>query len=161
MKGIIPGAAAVAVISTVCGAAYAVDVTDTWRGAIVVTAASAGCEGLAFPQVGQSLMAVFRPRFVGSDPNTGFMVTFANGALLVTPTSTAIPSPASGDYTGSNISGAAAAGDYTGGRYSLRTRPANITPTTPGLSISGRITKFRNKPGCTVSFKGGLTKGVL
>jgi hypothetical protein len=95
-----------------------------------------------------------------ADPPSSFLVTFANGALLVTPTSTAIPTPNSGAYRGLLIGGLATSSQYTGGTYSIAGLN-NLTATTAQVNVTGNITKFRNTPNCTLSFKGGLVRGVL
>ena len=149
-----------AALATACiQSANALDTTNTWRGGVLVTSVTAACDLQGYPEKGQTLMAVFRPRFVNTDPLSAFLVTFANGALLVTPTDPAIPTPDSGSYTGLLIGGLATGGSYTGGTYDITT--SNVTPTVGQVNVTGTITKFRNTAGCTLKFKGGLIRGVL
>jgi hypothetical protein len=153
---------AMAVVSAaLIQSAHALDATDTWRGGILVTAVTAACDNPGFPTVGQTLLGVFRPQLMDGDPPGALLVTFNNGALLVTPTGT----PGNtGPYQGNLIGGVATFTSYTGGTYALASKPSldTIDATTPQISITnGKLTKFRNVAGCTVNFKGSFFKGVL
>jgi hypothetical protein len=148
------------------GSAHALDATNTWRGSILVTDVTDACIKPGFPTVGQTLLAVFRPKLETddpSDPPAAMLITFNNGALLVSPT--ANPPGSSGQYRGDVIQGVAAYGMYTGGTYSLKTKPSLDTfdETTTQLTMTkgSKITKFRNTVGCTVTFEGSFFKGVL
>jgi len=138
--------------------AQALDATDTWRGSIIVTAETAACDVSGMPQVGQTLLAVLRPNITESDPPTGVLITFNNGALLIT----ALDPPPNGRYTGDLIGGLATYQNYTGGTFtSLKVKPNPIAPSRPQVTVSGKFTKFRNIAGCTVTVKGSFFKGVV
>jgi hypothetical protein len=138
--------------------AQALDSTGTFRGAILVTDITDQCDLPGFPRLGQTLLAVFRPE-APSAPPAALLVTFANGALLVTPVGS--PPPPSGQYGGDLIGGVATYSHYTGGTYVINVKPSDIVPTTQQVTLTGKITKFRNTTGCTVNFKGSFFRGVV
>jgi len=154
------GAAAAFSVASTSTSASALDATDTWRGSILVTNVSAACALPGFPVKGQTLVSVFRPKLASGQPNSALLISFANGAFLGTSASSTIPAPTSGKYVGDLLGGVATYGHYTGGRYDFTITPATIVPTTPQVTIKGKITKFRNTSGCTLTFKGSFFKGV-
>ena len=141
---------------SIVGQAQALDATNTWRGSVIVTSETAACNKPGMPSVGQTLLTVFRPKFSDTDPPDGILISFNNGALLITP----LAPPPSGGYDGDLLNGLATYQHYTGGTFTVAVKPANITPTTPQITVSGKFTKFRNTAGCTVGFKGSFFKGV-
>jgi hypothetical protein len=147
---------------TLASGAQALDATNTWRGGALITSVTDQCNNPGFPVAGQTLVTVFRPRFVNTDPNSALLLSFSNGALLVTPTSTAIPSPSSGTYTGQLIGGAATFSAYTSSQstYSFTITPATLQPNTPQITIKGTLKNFRNTAGCTVKFSTSLFRGI-
>lgn len=158
---LIVAAVAAAAFSVSSASAPALDATDTWRGSILVTNVTAQCAIPGFPTKGQTLVSVFRPKLAAGQPNTALLISFTNGALLGTATSSAIPAPNSGNYVGDLIGGLATYGRYTGGTYAFTVTPSPIVANTPQITISGVIRKFRNTASCNVTFKGSFFKGVL
>jgi hypothetical protein len=144
-------------MTSATAAVAAVETSDTWRGSILVTKVTAACDNPGFPVVNQTLVAVFRPKLSGGDPDAALLVTFSNGALLVTPTGTP---GTSGPYRGDLINGVAVYSSYTGGTYKFAVSPSNFTASTKQISVTnGQLTKFRNVAGCTVTFNGSFFKG--
>jgi hypothetical protein len=106
--------------------------------------------------LGKNRLAVFRPKLLSTDRPSGILITFRNGALVATSTSTALPTPNSGTYTGVLAAPDVTGVTYAGGTYSFAISPATITASTPQINISATVTKFGNQAGCTVKFKGAF-----
>jgi hypothetical protein len=150
------GITAVLAAFSIVGQAHALDATNTWRGSVIVTNETAACNKPGMPSVGQTLLTVFRPKMANTDPPDGILVSFNNGALLITP----LAPPPSGSYSADFLNGLATYQHYTGGTFAVAVKPTNITETTPQITVSGKFTKFRNVVGCTLSFKGSFFKGT-
>lgn len=129
-----------------------------WTGEGIIKAVSAGC-GTTW-QVGDFGTSVFRPVVPGSSINGN------KSRLVFTGNNTVISHEVSGAFTGdvayqgAVISPSGILTTYTpaGGIKNAGVTPATFTGHTANLRVRGRISRFGNIAGCTVSFDGVYVK---
>ena len=135
-------------------------VTDTrFGGEVMIRVVSSAClaAGAGKVVVGAFYHSVFRPRGTatnnGPDSHLNFIaldrsmiLTVLNGDLGGT-----------GPYAGTAVR-TFGGSMWSGQRSAFSTLPAVVTETTTEVVIKGRITKFFNISGCTVTFTGTFTK---
>jgi hypothetical protein len=131
-----------------------------WDGTLFVTSATPQCQPLA--DVDGSLRAIYRPRLKGSDPKAAVIFHTNNLShiyVVRAVTNTATMAGTGGDYCGIDFDpGKGESSTWFGGKYNITVTPTTVTPQTVDVHVTGKVTKFGNIPGCTVTFRGAFLR---
>lgn len=124
-----------------------------FEGSAKMNTVSAGCGGTI--TAGEFFVSILRPQFTASEPPVGISFVSTRSAALYILNGAARPVPPSGNYDGQGISSRAAFfhsnGPFTGA-FSMKAAPASVSPTTPFVTLTGKLTNFADLTGCTVTF---------
>jgi hypothetical protein len=133
-----------------------------WDGTLFVTSATQQCDVIGEDFPNSSLRAIYRPRFKGSDPKAAVIFHTNNLShiyVVRAVTNTATMAGIGGDYCGIDFDpGKGESSTWFGGKYNITVTPTTVTPQTVNVHVTGKVTKFGNIPGCTVTFHGAFLR---
>lgn len=160
--GAIAASGVVLALGCASSSAFALDTQPSWQGIATTTASTtAQCDGAYGSTVGETEVSVFRPKIKSTDTNTYLSFVFLRAAETLENRSelTVHQMHGAGSLEGYGVSSKGEFYEFTG-TYSLTISPAEITASTPVITISGKIANLGNNPGCIVTFTGVYGKRV-
>lgn len=137
------------------GVASAQTQPTTWQGSMTIRVLGAGCTPEDGFRVGKIGFAVYRPT-IGSSGQSRLQFIFDRTAANYQKTA-AGQMNGSGAYTGTKLGSRAGVNTFSG-TFSIVSSPATVTAATPNVILTGSVTNFHDKPGCTMSFTAPMTK---
>jgi hypothetical protein len=131
-----------------------------WQGAITITGLTAQCDPLGLSE-GQLLDSIYRPRLQPDEPKSALSILAGRSAQVYfnDDTSPNDQMIGKGNYLAHYISARATSvpnpneSAFTG-KYNFKVKPTTITDSTGAITITGQLTNYFDRAGCTVNFLG-------
>lgn len=130
-----------------------------YDGSIFVTSATPKCNAIG--DVKGSLRGIFRPRILGSDPNSAIIMQTddLSHIVLLRAAKTVNTMNGTGSYIGIDFDPTIGESTtWSGGKYDFTITPAVVTAATAEIQVTGTVTKFGNIGGCILGFRGTFLK---
>ena len=141
---------------TLCSSvASAQNQPNTWQGSMTIPVLGAGCTEEDGVRVGQITFAVYRPTIGGSGPSR--LQFIFNRTAANYEKASAGQMHGSGNYNGTKLGSRAGVSEFAGA-FNLTSSPAAVAANTANVTLSGTLTNFHDKPGCTLTFTAPMTK---
>jgi len=137
------------------GVASAQTQPASWQGSMTIRLLGAGCTQEDVFRVGKIAFAVYRPTIGASGPSR-LQFIFDRTAANYQKTA-AGQMNGSGSYTATKLGSRAGVTTFSG-TFNIVSSPATVAASTPNVILSGSITNFHDKTGCTATFTAPMTK---